>query len=128
MVTETETTAAGNVIGVDELCSYAVDISVTNRGVLTDEASLRDALRRAARAGEARILGESSHIFANGAVTIALVLSKSHLSIHTWPEFSLANIDFLTYGRRSAEAMLAEIRRCLSPARVSITRLSRAAP
>ncbi|MCK2239168.1 MULTISPECIES: S-adenosylmethionine decarboxylase family protein [unclassified Crossiella] len=113
-------------VQVDELCSYAVDVWVRDPAILVDEPVLLDLLRSAAIAGNATILGETGHIFPNGAVTAVLVLSQSHLSIHTWPEFSLANIDLLAYGRLNAELMLEKIEKGLNPTRINVSRLLRA--
>ena len=44
------------------------------------------------------MLAERFCVFPNDAVTGVLVLAQSHLSIHTWPELSLANVDLLSYG------------------------------
>lgn len=113
-------------VQVDELCSYAVDVWVRDPGILVDEPGLLELLRSAATAGNAQILGETGHVFPNGAVTAVLVLSQSHLSIHTWPEFSLANIDLLAYGRLNAELMLEKIEAGLDPVRINVSRLLRA--
>ncbi|MEU9669146.1 S-adenosylmethionine decarboxylase [Streptomyces bobili] len=113
-------------ISVDELCSYAVDVWVSDHSILTDEQRLLKVLRTAAEKGNATVLGEASHIFPNGAVTAILLLSASHLSIHTWPEFSLANIDLLAYGRLNGERMMQSVEVGLSPTRINVTRMLRA--
>ena len=77
---------------------YTMDAWVSDPEVLTDESRLRDALRAGARAGGATVLDETFCVFSNGAVTGVLVLAQSHLSLHTWPELSLANVDLLSYG------------------------------
>ncbi len=86
----------------------------------------RAALHAGARAGGAVVLGEEFCVFPNGAVTGVLVLAQSHLSIHTWPELSLANVDLLSYGQVRGEAALAEIRRRLSVERASVSCVPRA--
>lgn len=113
-------------INIDDLCSYAVDVWVSDAGILTDERRLLDLLRNAAQMGNAKVLGEASHVFPNGAVTAILMLSASHLSIHTWPEFSLANVDLLAYGRLNGERMMKIIEDGLSPTRINVSRLLRA--
>ncbi|GGY75586.1 S-adenosylmethionine decarboxylase family protein [Streptomyces nitrosporeus] len=112
-------------IAEGELCSYAVEVWVSDVGILTDKEALLSILRRAATAGKATVLDESSHVFPNGAVTGMLLLSASHLTVHTWPEFSLANIDLLAYGRLNGELMIAEIEKSLSPERINVSRLHR---
>ena len=38
-------------------------------------------------------LGEVYHNFPGGGFTATVCLSESHLSIHTWPEYMLVNMD-----------------------------------
>ncbi|OQR65062.1 S-adenosylmethionine decarboxylase [Streptomyces maremycinicus] len=113
-------------INVDDLCSYAVDVWVSDHSILTDQERLLQVLRTAAEKGNAMVLGEASHVFPNGAVTAILLLSASHLSIHTWPEFSLANVDLLAYGRLNGERMMQSVELGLSPTRINVTRMLRA--
>jgi S-adenosylmethionine decarboxylase len=80
------------------MCLHALDAWVSDASVLTDAERLRAILYLGAEAGGAHVVGQEFHVFPNGAVTGVLVLAQSHLSIHTWPEFALANIDLLSYG------------------------------
>ena len=105
---------------------YTMDAWVSDPAVLTDESALRAALYDGARAGGAVVLGEEFCVFPNGAVTGVLVLAQSHLSIHTWPELSLANVDLLSYGQVRGEATLAVIREHLGVERSSVTCVPRA--
>ncbi len=100
---------------------YTMDAWVSDPTVLTDEPLLRDALYRGARAGGATVLGERFCTFPNGAVTGVLVLAQSHLSIHTWPELALANVDLLSYGAVSGDEALAAIREALGVERAAVT-------
>ena len=85
---------------------HALDAWVRDTAVLTDEPRLKAILHDGARAGGAVVVGEEFHVFPNGAVTGVLVLAQSHLSIHTWPEFALANVDLLSYGDLRGEDVL----------------------
>ena len=105
---------------------YTMDAWVSDPAVLTDEPRLRAALHAGARAGGATVLGEEFCVFPNGAVTGVLVLAQSHLSLHTWPELSLANVDLLSYGDVRGHAVLDEIRERLSVARAAVTCVPRA--
>jgi S-adenosylmethionine decarboxylase len=105
---------------------YTMDAWVSDPRVLTDEPLVRDALYRGAIAGGATVLGEAFCAFPNGAVTGVLVLAQSHLSIHTWPELSLANVDLLSYGEVSGDAVLAAIRDVLAVERATVTCVPRA--
>ena len=105
--------------------SYAVDVWVDDVSILTDEDALLEVLRGAAASGDAVVLGETSHRFPNGAVTMVLVLSQSHLAVHTWPEHGAANIDLLTCGRLNGDRMIDHLQRALGPARCNVTRVVR---
>lgn len=105
---------------------YTMDAWVSDPAVLTDEPRLRAALHAGARAGGATVLGEEFCVFPNGAVTGVLVLAQSHLSLHTWPELSLANVDLLSYGDVSGEAVLREISERLAVERAAVTCVPRA--
>ena len=85
---------------------HTLDAWVRDAAVLTDREGLRAALYAGAAACGATVVGEELCVFPNGAVTGVLVLAQSHLSIHTWPERSLANVDLLTYGDLSGDRAL----------------------
>lgn len=86
--------------------------------VLTDEHALLVAMREAAAAGGATVLGRTSAVFPNGAVTAVLLLAESHLAVHTWPEHGLAHFDLLTCGRLNADLIFGHLRSVLGPVRV----------
>jgi S-adenosylmethionine decarboxylase len=105
---------------------HALDAWVRDSAVLTDVERVRHILRAAAEQGGATVLGEKFCVFPNGAVTGVLVLAQSHLSIHTWPEFSLANVDLLSYGALRGEDVLDAICAELDVERMTVTCLPRA--
>jgi S-adenosylmethionine decarboxylase len=102
---------------VSEMCSYALDAWFDDVSVLTDEGALLSVMRDAAAAGHARVVGQTSAVFPNGAVTAVLLLAESHLCVHTWPEHGLASFDLLTCGTLNAELMVSHIRSALRPVR-----------
>ena len=105
---------------------HAIDAWVRRAAVLTDLERLRQILHAGASAGGATVLGEEFCVFPNGAVTGVLVLAQSHLSIHTWPEFSLANIDLLSYGDLRGEDVARTICEALDVERATVTCIPRA--
>jgi S-adenosylmethionine decarboxylase len=104
---------------------WALDARVADPAVLTDRHRLRAILYEAAEAGGATVVGEEFCVFPNGAVTGVLVLAQSHLSIHTWPEHSLANVDLLSCGDLPGEQMLRAIGRRLEAEHVAVTSVPR---
>ena len=90
----------------EQMRLHTRDAWVGDAAVLVDRDRLRAALHSGARACGATVIGEEFCDFPNGAVTGVLVLAQSHLSIHTWPERALANVDLLTYGDLSGDRAL----------------------
>ena len=105
---------------------HALDAWVRRVRVLTDARELKAILYAGAEAGGAVVVGEEFCVFPNGAVTGVLVLAQSHLSIHTWPEFALANVDLLSYGDLSADAVMRVICERLDVERANMTCIPRA--
>ena len=97
--------------------------------LLDDRERLRVLMRKAAEAAGARVVAEVFHPYAPHGVTGVLVIEESHFSLHTWPEYGYAAVDFYTCGdctpERAAEvlehglgarrACLMIVRRGLSP-------------
>ena len=105
---------------------HAMDAWVRTPSVLTDAEELSAALHAAAAAGGATVVGEEFYAFPNGAVTGVLLLAQSHLSIHTWPELGLANVDLLTCGEIDSGAILRTIRERLDVERACVRCIPRA--
>jgi S-adenosylmethionine decarboxylase len=105
---------------------YALDVRVRDARVLTDLEAVTAILYAAAASGDATVVGEAFHVFSNDAVTGVLVLAQSHLSIHTWPEYSLANVDLLSYGDLDGGAVLRVVAERLDAVHTHVTSLPRA--
>jgi S-adenosylmethionine decarboxylase len=104
---------------------YAMDVWVTDGDVLTDRERISATLYAAAEAGRATVLGEKFCTFPNGAVTGVLILAQSHLSIHTWPELGLANLDLLSYGSLDGDEVMKVVERGLGASRSKLTCIPR---
>lgn len=110
---------------IDSMYLHALDVWVRDASILTDAKRLKAILYEAARSGGAMVVGEEFFVFPNGAVTGVLVLAQSHLSIHTWPEFGLANVDLLSYGDLRGEDVLQAICDGLDAERSKVTSIAR---
>lgn len=102
-----------------------MDAWFADDAVLTSESRLLTAMREAAEAGRATVVGHASASFPNGAVTAVLLLAESHLAVHTWPEHRMASFDLLTCGKLSAERIFAHLQAVLAPVRTNVTRTVR---
>lgn len=108
-----------------EMRLHTMDAWVGDAAVLTDADRLRAILVDAARTAAATVLDDAFHVFPNGAVTGVLLLAQSHLSIHTWPELGLANVDLLTYGTANGDEAMALIGERLGASRTAVSCLVR---
>jgi S-adenosylmethionine decarboxylase proenzyme len=61
--------------------------------ILEDASTLEQLLPQAARQAGMHIVGQVFHQFAPSGVTGAVILSESHLTVHTWPESKFVAID-----------------------------------
>jgi|TARA_R110002020_G_scaffold54452_3_gene151818 S-adenosylmethionine decarboxylase len=66
--------------------------------LLNDESHIRETLANAAGVSGSKLLNISSHKFDPCGVTAIALLAESHISIHTWPEKSMAVCDVFTCG------------------------------
>lgn len=69
-----------------------------DRDVLNDVQAVRRAMLGAAERSGATVMGDTFHGFEPQGVSGTVVISESHLSIHTWPEYGYASIDIYTCG------------------------------
>jgi S-adenosylmethionine decarboxylase len=59
---------------------------------------VKGALVAAAKEAKATIIDVSFHEFNPFGISGMVVIAESHLSIHTWPEYSYAAVDIFTCG------------------------------
>ena len=75
-------------------------------GTITDVRRLEDILVEAARRAHAEVWSVSFNKFPPNGVSGVVVISESHLSVHTWPEVNYMALDIYTCGAK-AEPLLA---------------------
>ncbi|MGQ9759389.1 MAG: adenosylmethionine decarboxylase [Candidatus Methanomethylicaceae archaeon] len=63
---------------------------------LDDLNGIQEAMERGAEDGGAEIVGRTFHKFSPQGVTGVVIITESHLSIHTWPELGYAAVDLFT--------------------------------
>lgn len=95
-------------------------------GVLADAQELERQMTAAALAAGAQVLSAHFHHFGAGAgVTGVIMLSESHISIHSWPEHRYAALDIFMCGEARPELALDFLRAALSPESVHVTTVAR---
>lgn len=69
-----------------------------NQQILDDVAAIEQHMNEAARVCGATIVQSTFHRFQPYGVSGVVVISESHLAIHTWPEYGYASVDLYTCG------------------------------
>ncbi|MBS0655986.1 MAG: adenosylmethionine decarboxylase [Verrucomicrobia bacterium] len=97
-----------------------------DHAALTDLKQLEDAMNRAVAVCGAQNLKSSKYIFEPDALTMVILLSESHASIHTYPEKNACFVDLFTCGTNcSSEAFDKVLRDYLKPQKVSADLIER---
>ena len=66
--------------------------------ILNDLDGIREILVSAALSAGAEVLETTFHRFSPQGISGVVVISESHLAIHTWPEYGYAAVDVFTCG------------------------------
>ena len=75
-----------------------VELRDCNPKILKDLKKVKNALVSAAKEAKATIVDISFHEFSPFGISGMVIIAESHLSIHTWPEYSYAAVDIFTCG------------------------------
>ena len=65
---------------------------------LKDLPALEDVMEKAVIATGATILSSTKHVFPPDGISIVILVSESHASIHTYPEYRACFVDIFTCG------------------------------
>ena len=77
--------------------------------ILDNEEVILDAFRMAVKEAKMNLLNLSSHKFEPHGLTAVALLSESHMSIHTYPEFGYAAADVFTCGEEGDPNLAIEV-------------------
>lgn len=94
---------------------YVVECSGCDPEVIGSVEKVQDILIKAAEKAETQVWAVSFHRFPPNGVSGVVVISESHLSVHTWPEVRYAALDIYTCGEhtkpmKAVEHILAEFK------------------
>jgi S-adenosylmethionine decarboxylase len=73
-----------------------VDLHDCNSDLLKRVDYISEAMMTAARKSKATIVGKCFKQFEPWGVSGVIVIAESHISIHTWPEYGLASVDYFS--------------------------------
>lgn len=104
----------------------AIELYSCDRQRLDDVEFIRQTMLGAAREAGAQIVTELFHRFSPHGVSGVVIITESHLAIHTWPEHGYAAVDLFTCGDRLAsDKAIHHLRKSLKSKRVSSVALCR---
>lgn len=83
-------------------CHIVAELSLCDPEILTDLEQVRSAMVQAAEVAKAEVREVVFHRFIPHGVSGVVVISESHLSIHTWPEIGYAAVDIYTCGSHTS--------------------------
>jgi len=66
-----------------------------------------------------KVVKRIPHTFHPKGITLAFILSESHLLIHTWPELGLVHIDLVTCSYRSRKEFESSLKAVFSKQKVN---------
>ena len=76
-----------------------VELSECNQEKLNDLSFLEECLDEAVRRSGATKVRSVFHRYNPQGISGVVVIAESHISIHTWPEYGYAAVDFFTCGQ-----------------------------
>lgn len=105
---------------------WIVDLHGCPEELLDDHDQIRHRLRDTSERFGLTLLKIASHRFQPQGVTVVGLLAESHMSIHTWPEYSYAAIDIFTCGSdRQLKAACEHVAFMLQATESNVLRLRR---
>ena len=96
--------------------------------VLGDIEKIRNHMLTAAGTIGAVVMGETFHRFTPRGVSGAVVISESHLAIHTWPESGYVAIDIYTCGGLDPNPAVRELANSFGTKRYRVQEILRGLP
>lgn len=105
---------------------YIVEGSGCNPDVISRVEKVEQILVRAAEVADVQIWAISFHRFRPMGVSGVVVISESHLSVHTWPEVGYVALDIFTCGDRAKpEAAVQHALKAFGATNMHITEVTR---
>lgn len=77
--------------------------------LLDDEKFITDILLQAAKETKVTVVDCVSRKFEPQGISVVVIVSESHIAIHTWPELRYAALDFYTCGEEDPEEAVRRI-------------------
>ena len=106
---------------------FVIDAFECDVNLLDQADLLKELLTKAVDDLEMEILSTYFHSFTPQGVTGVIVISTSHISIHTWPEHGYAALDLYTCGEQEIWPILRELLVKMKATHASVYEIARGA-
>lgn len=105
---------------------FMIELSGCEPEILDDTVKIEALMYEAALAAEATIVNQFFHQFSPYGVSGTIIISESHLNIHTWPEYGYAAIDIFTCNPKlKVEKAITYLKNALSAENCETTKMNR---
>lgn len=74
------------------------DLYGVSKELISDEGQIKDIIEKVIREAKLTKVGSVYRQFNPSGVTGIVLIGESHISVHTWPEYELVNLDIFTCG------------------------------
>ncbi len=72
-------------------------VKVQDKELLASEKRIKEIITSFCKRAKLSVVSETLYLFSNpAAITYCLILSQSHLIVHTWPEYDTITFDLFT--------------------------------
>ena len=85
-----------------------VEYTNCSADVLNDITFLENSMLEAAALASTTVVESVFHRYSPQGVSGVVVIAESHMSIHTWPEYNYAAVDFFTCGQNTNPLLACE--------------------
>lgn len=75
---------------------YMLELFGCDAAILNDVEAIEEIMVAAAKIGNATMVNQYFHQFSPHGISGTIVITESHINIHTWPEFDFAAVDIFT--------------------------------
>ncbi|MFH1687736.1 MAG: adenosylmethionine decarboxylase [bacterium] len=105
-----------------------VELAQCDRTILNDQHLLRQHMEEAVRRSGATIVESVFHRYNPQGVSGVVVIAESHVSLHSWPEYGYAAVDFFTCGTVDPTVACAYLQQALGAGQIQVREVKRGIP
>lgn len=102
-----------------------VDLYECDGKIIDDMEQIKEISHKMIKEIDSEIVEECFHKFEPIGITYIAVITTSHFSIHTWPEYNYAAVDIFSCDETLPDKVIEELKNALGAKRVAIKKFER---